>query len=175
MSFTPAASRTARTGPPAITPVPGAAGLSRTSPAPNLPITSCGMVEPLRETLMRFFLAFSMPLRIASGTSPAHDDESRELHDAAALNCLGNAVDCYNRLVELHFGCVNSCQSSSSSLELESTLAGAFGQFLNTAVIDVSASVEDDFLDPLGKSDLGYLLADLTGCFLVTPFVSSMI
>ena len=61
---------TARTGPPAITPVPGAAGFIRTSPAPNFPTISCGMLVPFSGIWMRFFLASSMPLRIASGTSP---------------------------------------------------------------------------------------------------------
>ena len=42
-----------------------------TLPAPNSPIISCGIVVPLSETLTRFFLASSIPLRIASGTSPA--------------------------------------------------------------------------------------------------------
>jgi len=36
----PANSNTARTGPPAITPVPGAAGLINTEPAPNCPMIS---------------------------------------------------------------------------------------------------------------------------------------
>src|SRR5690606_11598878 len=40
----PAHSRTARTGPPAITPVPGAAGLSTTLPAPCSPMTACTIV-----------------------------------------------------------------------------------------------------------------------------------
>ena len=71
MSLMPAVSSTARTGPPAITPVPGAAGLSNTRPAPNSPITSWGMVVPDSVTLIMFFLASSMPLRIASGTSAA--------------------------------------------------------------------------------------------------------
>ena len=46
----PAASTTARTAPPAITPVPGAAGLSSTRPAPNSPMTSCGIVVTLQGT-----------------------------------------------------------------------------------------------------------------------------
>ena len=70
MSLMPTVSTTARTGPPAITPVPGAAGLRRTTPAPNLPVISWGIVVPLRATLIMFFLASSIPLRIASGTSP---------------------------------------------------------------------------------------------------------
>src|SRR5882672_4735497 len=44
--WTPAASRIARTLEPAITPVPGDAGLSMTRPAPNRPTTTCGMLPP---------------------------------------------------------------------------------------------------------------------------------
>src|SRR6266540_3717926 len=50
MSLMPAASTTARTGPPAMTPVPGAAGLSSTTPAPSWPITACGIVVFMRGT-----------------------------------------------------------------------------------------------------------------------------
>src|SRR5690348_8589445 len=39
MSWIPASSSTARTPPPAITPVPGAAGFKNTRPAPNTPVT----------------------------------------------------------------------------------------------------------------------------------------
>src|SRR5262245_36463813 len=65
----PASSTTARTPPPAITPVPSEAGLSSTSPAPKRPITSKGMVPSTSGTSTMLFLAFSIPLRIASGTS----------------------------------------------------------------------------------------------------------
>src|SRR5579863_252761 len=44
----PAACTTARTGPPAITPVPSGAGLSSTMPLPNRPSTWCGMVVSSR-------------------------------------------------------------------------------------------------------------------------------
>ena len=47
MSLMPAHSTSARTGPPAMTPVPGAAGFSSTRPAPASPITSCGIVVPI--------------------------------------------------------------------------------------------------------------------------------
>jgi hypothetical protein len=67
----PAASTTARTPPPAITPVPGAAGLSNTREAPNVVSTSCGIVVPSRGTAIIDFFAASTPLRIESGTSPA--------------------------------------------------------------------------------------------------------
>src|SRR5512137_2754663 len=68
---TPAASSTARTAPPAMTPVPSLAGLSSTFPAPKWPSTSCGMVVPASGTRKMFFFACSPPLRMASGTSLA--------------------------------------------------------------------------------------------------------
>src|SRR5450631_3489004 len=67
----PAHSSTARTGPPAITPVPGAAGRSRTTPAAASPWTGCGMVPWIRGTLKNSFLASSTPLAMAAGTSLA--------------------------------------------------------------------------------------------------------
>ena len=69
ISLMPASSSTARTGPPAITPLPSAAGRRNTSPAPYVPVISCGIVVPITGTLNRFFLASSSALRIASGTS----------------------------------------------------------------------------------------------------------
>src|SRR5579863_2731457 len=66
---TPAEVITARTAPPAITPVPSGAGFSSTWPEPYRPSTWWGMVVLVRFTLNRFFLADSIPLRIACGTS----------------------------------------------------------------------------------------------------------
>ena len=71
MSLIPAASTTARTGPPAMTPVPGAAGLRSTTPAPSSPMTWCGMVVPIIGTSNMVFLASSAPLEMAAGTSLA--------------------------------------------------------------------------------------------------------
>src|SRR6187551_1353917 len=70
-SWMPAHSSTARTGPPAITPVPGAAGRRSTTPAAFSPWTGCGMVPWMRGTLKKCFLASSTPLAIAAGTSLA--------------------------------------------------------------------------------------------------------
>src|SRR5680860_161060 len=70
-SWMPAHSSTARTGPPAMTPVPGAAGRSRTTPAAFSPCTGCGIVPWTRGTLNIVFLASSTPLAIAAGTSLA--------------------------------------------------------------------------------------------------------
>ena len=47
----PAASHTARTAAPAITPVPGLAGTSTTSAAPKCPCTGCGIVLPSSGTV----------------------------------------------------------------------------------------------------------------------------
>src|SRR5579883_373884 len=71
MSWMPASSSTARMEPPAITPVPGAAGLSSTVAAPTSCRTSCGIVFSTMATVMRLLRACSTALRIASGTSPA--------------------------------------------------------------------------------------------------------
>src|SRR3954471_11865275 len=54
-----------------MTPVPGDAGLSRTTPAASSPVTGCGMVEAIRGTLKKCFLASSTPLAMAAGTSLA--------------------------------------------------------------------------------------------------------
>src|SRR3954451_14218375 len=70
-SWMPAHSSTARTGPPAMTPVPGAAGRSRTTPADASPVIGWGMVPWMRGTLKKAFLASSTPLAIAAGTSLA--------------------------------------------------------------------------------------------------------
>src|SRR6516225_9326374 len=70
-SLIPAHSSTARTGPPAMTPVPGLAGFSSTTPAAASPCTVCGIVVAIRGTRKKCFLASSTPLAIAAGTSLA--------------------------------------------------------------------------------------------------------
>src|SRR5207248_11575650 len=65
----PAASTTARTPPPAMTPVPGEAGRNKTRPPPNSPIVSCGIVFSCSETFSIDLRAASDALRIASATS----------------------------------------------------------------------------------------------------------
>src|SRR5258705_11728756 len=54
-------STTARTAPPAMSPVPSGAGFSSTLPEPNFPTTICGIVVPRSGTLIRFFLAPPIP------------------------------------------------------------------------------------------------------------------
>ena len=57
--------------PKSFPPVPGDAGLSRTRPAPNLPINWCGKVFSINGTRIRLFFAASTAFLIASGTSRA--------------------------------------------------------------------------------------------------------
>jgi len=70
-SWMPAASRMMRAAPPAITPVPGAAGFSSTRPAPASPITGWTMVEPASGTLKTFLRASSAAFCMARATSLA--------------------------------------------------------------------------------------------------------
>ena len=70
--FTPASSSTVRTAPPAITPVPGAAGRMNTFAPPDTPLAICTMEFALvRETSTNCFLASATPLRTAPMTSAA--------------------------------------------------------------------------------------------------------
>ena len=70
-SWMPASSRMIRAAPPAITPVPAAAGFISTRPAPVTPITGWVIVLPARGTSNRLRLASSVPFWMASGTSLA--------------------------------------------------------------------------------------------------------
>jgi hypothetical protein len=54
-----------------MTPVPGAAGLINTRPAPVSPITGWTMVVPASGTLKRLLRASSVPFWMARGTSLA--------------------------------------------------------------------------------------------------------
>src|SRR2546428_6076161 len=71
MSLIPADSTTARTDPPAMTPVPFDAGRSTTRAAPKSATTWCGIVRSTSGTSITCFLASSRPLLIAPGTSSA--------------------------------------------------------------------------------------------------------
>ena len=67
----PAASRTGRMAPPQMMPVPSGAGLRRTLPPSQTPVTSWGMVVPFMQTGRMALRAASPPLRMASPTSLA--------------------------------------------------------------------------------------------------------
>src|SRR5579883_2422535 len=98
---------TARTAPPAITPVPSGAGFSSTWPEPNRPSTRWGIEFCVRLTLSRFFFADSNPLAdrlrdflgLARPVADhgragiAHYHQRRKRQVLAALDHLGDAVD----------------------------------------------------------------------------------
>ena len=116
----PAASRIARAAPPAMTPVPGAAGFSSTRAASCSPMIWWVIVEPASGTAKRFFRASSMPFWIAAGhflglavaeadvaVAVADDHERGEREPPAALDDLGDPVDGDHSLVVLAFGHVS--------------------------------------------------------------------
>ncbi len=70
-SVMPANSSTGRTLLPAVTPVPGRAGTSTIELAPLVPLTTCGMVVPLRFTLNIALRASLVAFSTDGGTSLA--------------------------------------------------------------------------------------------------------
>src|SRR3989338_4726233 len=118
ISFIPAASHIALTGPAAITPVPSEAGFSNTFAAPNLPIISCGIVEPSIVTLNRLFLALVRALRIASATSfalscakPTRPLVSPTTTSALKCSFLPPLVTLATRLIVITFSINSGCCS----------------------------------------------------------------
>ncbi len=122
-SRTPADSSTARTPPPAISPVPGEAGFSITLPAPNRPITGCGMVpvddrhghdvllrvvDPLGDRVRDLVRLAETDADVSLAV--AHHDDRVEAEPAAALHHLGHAVDVDELVLQLQFTCFDTCQ-----------------------------------------------------------------
>ena len=147
----PAASRIARAAPPAITPVPGAAGFSSTRAASCSPMI---VVRDRRagerdgeEVLPRLLHALLdrgrhfLRLAVAEAdvaVAVADDDERGEREPPAALHDLGDAVDRDHSLFVLAFG------HASLLLELQSGFAGAVGDRRDAAVVLEPAAVEHD-------------------------------
>ena len=111
---TPASSSTARTPPPAITPVPSEAGRSITRAASNRPRTAWVIVDPCFGTVIEILLRVLDGLRdrerdLARLAVPdadaidlvADDDERRERESPAALDDLGDPVDLDHALLQL--------------------------------------------------------------------------
>src|SRR5438445_6476117 len=179
----PAEVMTARTAPPAITPVPSGAGFRSTLPEPKRPSTMCGIVVCVRFTRTRFFFADSMPLRIACGTSLAFPDPypttaalgSPTTTSAANERFLPPLTTLVTRLMEttwslswyepassflITVGILNSHFKSdvefhSPNLELQSRFARGVGQCLDASVIDVTTSIENYFCNPLSLGTFG--------------------
>ena len=131
--------------------------------------------------LTRFFLASSIPLRIASGTSPdlprpkpncavsvSYYNKSCKLQDTSALNCLGNSV------IETTFSESSNAfasilaKSITSFLELQSVFTSSFSKLFYSSVIKVAASVKYNFSYSLFNSALSNHCSDLTCAFNVS-------
>src|ERR1700693_3856744 len=185
----PAEVMTARTAPPAITPVPSGAGFRSTLPEPKRPSTMCGIVVCVRFTRTRFFFADSMPLRIACGTSLAFPDPypttaalgSPTTTSAAKERFLPPFTTLVTRLMDttwslswyepassflITVGILNShfklgIESHSLNLELQSRFTRSVSHGLHPSVIDVTASIENHFCDALSFGTLGNRLTDV--------------
>ena len=131
ISLMPASSSTARTGPPAMTPVPSAAGRRNTSPAPYVPVISCGIVVPITGTLNRFFLASSSAFAdrvrnfvCLSGTEAytaflvTDYHKSGEAEAASTFNYFCYTVDCNDACLEFLFAITVSSWSTFHSHNL---------------------------------------------------------
>ena len=187
-SWMPASSRMARAAPPAMTPVPGAAGLSSTRPAPMLADDRVGDggagERHLEEVLARLLGALLdgeghlLGLAVAeadAAVAVADHHEGGEGEAPAALHDLGDAVDvddarlAQRRVARLHAGSRGSRSRSRGGdlirwpSELQSGFAGGVGEGGDPAVVEVAAAVEDDLGDAGGLGPLGDELADLGG------------
>src|SRR5262245_37347811 len=166
----PASSTTARTPPPAMTPVPSEAGLSSTEPAPNSPVTSYGMVPSVIGTSSMLFLASSMPFRMASGTSfalprpkPTLPLPSPTTTSALKLNRRPPFTTLATRLMCTTFSLSSTPRSSvmmrrgpedrswamAPFLELQSAFARAFRDGPDATVVEEAVAIEHDLLDAL--------------------------
>ena len=161
-SWMPASSRMARAAPPAITPVPGAAGLSSTRPAPSSPMTGWTMVVPAsgdaEEVLASLLgalldgeghlLGLAVAEADAAGAVADHHERG-EREATTALDDLGDAVDVDDpRLAELQVAVVVPS-------ELQSCFTGGVGDCRDAPVVHVAAAVEHDRGDAGGLGPLG--------------------
>src|SRR5262249_32563659 len=171
----PTAVITARTGPPAITPVPSGAGLSNTRPEPNAPSTGCWMVVARTCTLRRFFFAASMPFLIAAGTSFAlpvpkptiFAPGSPTTTKAEKLRFLPPFTTFVTRLMEttcsFRFRFRKSMRLAAvtdMSKNPQPRCAGGTAQRLDAAVIEIPAAIEYHGFHTFVLGPLGDQLAD---------------
>src|SRR6187455_1199328 len=167
MSWIPAASTTARTEPPAMTPVPCEAGLSMTRLALNWTRTSCGIVVPTIGIRISFFFASSTPLRIASGTSPALPRPAPTWPAPSPTTTTALKLKRRPPLTTLATRLIWTTRSSSASLfgsiranlgsfrsELEAGFAGGIGERLDTPVVPEPGSIENHVRDARGLGAL---------------------
>ena len=171
-SCTPSASKMARTGPPAMMPVPGGRRAHDHPPAPKWPMhimmqgaalaqrdadhAALGLLGRLADRLRH--LAGLAGAMADAALAVADDDQRREAEAPAALHHLGDAVDADQLLDQLAFLAVAAPVATAAValvasvvtchtrllLERQPALAGGVGQGLDPAVKEIAAAVEDD-------------------------------
>src|SRR5436189_5316888 len=163
MSWMPTASSTGRTAPPAMTPVPGTAGLRNTRPAPKCPVISMGIVVSRRGTKIRSFFACSTALRMASGTSwalprptptwprpsPTTTSAVNEKRRPPLTTFATRLIETTRSFSSCTLGSILVYATRSPPAPLEGEAAGARGirQRLHPAVVLIATAIEDDALD----------------------------
>ena len=129
---------------------------------------------PSEKLLIRFFFASSMPLRIASGTSealpkpkPTMPLPSPTTTRAANLKIRPPLTVLDTRLMATTFSCKSSVDASILAksipprLEFEAALASTLCQLFDTAVINITAAVKNDFGNALFHAPFCQSSADL--------------
>ena len=184
----------ARIGPPAMTPVPGGAARIMILPAPQRPRPSwCRVRDSRSGTRIIVFLASSVALRIASGTSralpwpkPTRPFWSPTTISAAKEKRRPPFTVAATRLMWTSFSTISLSPRSSGlfrsrrsrrsppprccspramlfSLEVQAGFAGRFRERLDAPMKNVAAAIEDHVLDALFQSPLGDQRANLGG------------
>src|SRR5262245_17448362 len=134
------------------------------------------MVVPRSGTLMRFFLAASMPFLIAEGTSfalptpkPTTPWPSPTTTSALKLRFLPPLTTFVTRLIDTTVSLISSCEASTFSrvrfisamrLELQPCFARGIGHGLHAPVIEEPVAVEHHALDAFLEQPLRYRLAN---------------
>src|SRR6187402_642465 len=177
MLVTPITSKTARMAPPALMPLPSAAGFIITRVAPWRPSTSWWMVPLLSATFTMLRRACSIAFCTATGTSralplpmPTEPSPSPTTVRAAKPRIRPPFTTLVTRLTEIIFSRRPSVRSSCwsrlpplppsgfaivRSSELETALTGGVGERFHAAVVAESRAVERDFRHAGGLRLLG--------------------
>ncbi len=168
-------------------PVPSTAGFSSTRPAPNNPMTWCGIVLFVRGTcdqilLRRFdrltnslgnFFRFAIAITNVAALVADHD-QSAEAQVLAALDHLCDAVDRNNRILQLKLRWVDSLidqfKLPLTTLKFQARFAGRLRQCLHSAVIDIAAAVEQYRLMPLSMARFATILPTAFAAAILPPF-----
>ena len=155
----PAASRMARTGPPAITPVPLTRWLEEHAPCakPTQNLVRNGVIDDrhvdhggprllarLTDRLRHFV---GLPMTYADTPLPISDDDDRaEAEATSTFDHFRDAVDGDDVLIEilLALSAFSSSVCHDISSEVQTGFTCPFRHGLDTAMVEVSVAVEDD-------------------------------